>query len=56
MTTPPQAPVNAAEEDPAETSEDESVAELLTEESDLPARNPDEVEVGLGPEGWGPGG
>ena len=63
MSTPPQEPVNAAEADPTTepgdssdshgvgTSEDAPVSVLVTEEGDLPAKNDDEVEVGLGPAG-----
>jgi len=62
MTTPPEEPVNAAEEDPTVTSgdssdshgvasgDDVSVAGRLVTEDDLPERNEDdEVVVGLGP-------
>jgi len=47
MTSTPQEPVDAAEEDPT----GESVAGLVREESDLPQEQDDEVEVGLGPDG-----
>ena len=47
MTSSPQEPVNAAEEEPA----GESVAGLVTSEDDLPESGDGEVEVGLGPEG-----
>ncbi|GAA2124077.1 hypothetical protein [Nocardioides bigeumensis] len=46
MTSTPQEPVNAAEEDP----DGESVAGLLRTEDDLPDQQDDEVEVGLGPD------
>jgi len=61
MTTPPEEPVNAAEEDPTVTSgdssdthgvasgDDASVAARLVTEDDLPERNEDEAVVGLGP-------
>ena len=46
MTSTPQEPVSAAEEDPT----GESVAGLLQTEDDLPDHQDDEVEVGLGPD------
>ena len=52
MTSTPQEPVNAAEEEPA----GESVAGLVTSEDDLPEPSDDEVEVGLGPAGSAPEG
>jgi hypothetical protein len=47
MTSSPQEPVNAAEEEPA----GEAVAGLLASEDDLPESGDDQVEVGLGPQG-----
>ena len=46
MTSTPQEPVDAAEYD----SDEETVAALIRTEDDLPDRDEDEVEVGLGPE------
>jgi hypothetical protein len=46
MTSTPQEPVNAAEDDPS----DEAVAALLQSEDDLPGSSDGEVEVGLGPD------
>lgn len=63
MTTSPEEPVNAAEEDPTVTGDDSpdthgvasgdgaSVAGLLLTEDDLPEHNEDEAVVGLGPTG-----
>jgi len=63
MTTPPQEPVNAAEEDPTvqpggqsdahgvPTAQDPPVSEQVTDEDDLPDdESEDEVQVGLGPD------
>ena len=62
MTTPPEEPVNAAEEDPTvppdETSDSHgvgsadgpSVAAMISDEDDLPDEDGPEVEVGIGPQ------
>ena len=47
MTSSPQEPVNAAEEEPT----GESVAGLVRSEDDLPESGDGEVEVGIGPNG-----